>query len=208
MKTIRVTISIIALALSGCATGYYQRGYVGYNSGYTAQRYYDYDGYGRSYYSPGTSFIYERSYVQPRFDYPHYEHYRDWQAPMQQPRHFGGGHGDWNGREVMNREPVPGHRAEQAPNWGTQAPHEQRIPHHGNGFGGNPNNSDGGRQDKMMSRESMPGHHAEQAPNWGAQVHHEQRMPPHGNSFGGSPGDGEGGRQHHSQQGRQEHPHN
>lgn len=153
MKTIPVIISIIALALSGCAHTGYQHGHVGYNSGYTVQRYYDYGGYDRSYYSPGTSFIYERSYAQPRFDHQRREHedrHRDWQPAMSQPNHYGGRHGDWNGRQDrgIGREFVPSHRnAEQTPNWAAQPHHQQAMPEQRQrGFGGNHADVEGGRQ--------------------------------------------------------------
>lgn len=130
MKTIPVIISIIALALSGCAYTGYRHDYAGYNGGYTVQRYYDYGGYDRSYYRPGTSFSYERSYVYPSFDHHRreYEHHQDSHRGWQQPSYFGGGHGDRNGRQDrgMGREFVPGHRyAEQAPNWAVQPQHRQ-----------------------------------------------------------------------------------
>lgn len=173
MKTIQVAISIIFLALSGCAHTGYQQGYAGYGGGYTAQRYYEYDGYDRSYYSPGTSFIYERSYVQPRFSHPHHEHerfqdrhrHRDWQAPirpsMHQPRHFDGGHGDWSHRrdrdrdmDHMDRKFVPSQRnAEHAPNWAVQRQHQEpsrdqhRNPEqHRQDFGGHRRHGDGDRR--------------------------------------------------------------
>lgn len=172
MKTIQVAISIIFLTLSGCAHTEYQHGYAGYGGGYTAQRYYEYDGYGRSYYSPGTSFIYERSYVQPQFSHPHHEHehfqdshrYRgDWRAPTQpsthQPRHFDGGHGDWSRRrdrdmDHMDRKFEPSQRhVEHAPNWAvpqqhrepSRDQHQHRKPEQQQDFGGNRRHGDGDR---------------------------------------------------------------
>lgn len=139
MKTFQVTIvSIIALALSGCATGYYQRGYAGYNRGYSSPSYYQ--SYGRSYYSPGTSFSIGREYVQPSYGYGHRGHeqshdrHHDWNS---RPEH----HGGWNdGRGGGTyRESMPSRQhVEQSQHWGGDArSHRQQMQEsHGVGFGG------------------------------------------------------------------------
>lgn len=94
MKTL-VAVSIFALALSGCAPGYYHRGYTGYNNGYMTNRYYD--NYG-GYYRPGTSISIERYYSSPRFSPPHHEHDRhhddhsDWRPPLPMFDHRGPNH--------------------------------------------------------------------------------------------------------------------
>lgn len=150
MKTIPVTIiSIVALALSGCATGYYQRGYVGYNSGYSAPSHYR--SYERSYYGPGTSFSYGREYVRPSYGYQHREHEQhrdrlhDWNSYAPRSEHRGG----WNDRRDggMHRESVPRHQhTEQSRHGGNDAgPHyRQQVPErHEHGFGGG---HDGGRR--------------------------------------------------------------
>lgn len=102
MKTLQAAIiSCVAIALSGCATGYYQRGYAGYNTGYTVQRHYD--RYDRDYYRPGTGFGYEQTYVQPHFAHERREHeHQGWQ-PAPQFNHYDGGHGGWQGREERER---------------------------------------------------------------------------------------------------------
>lgn len=133
MKTIQVTIiSIVALALSGCAPGYYQRGYGGYNTGYSSPSHYR--SYERSYYSPGTSFSYGREYVQPSYGRHH-----DWSPPAPRPDH----HGGWNDRRDggISRESVPSRQhSEHSRQWGGDAGthHQQQVPERqGHGFDGN-----------------------------------------------------------------------
>ncbi|AMK76793.1 MULTISPECIES: hypothetical protein [Methylomonas] len=133
MKTIQVAIlTIAALTLSGCATGYYQRDYVGYGSGYY------YQGYGRSYSSPGTSITYGRYYVQPSYrpEHHHDEHH-GWSAPVPHFEHHDGGHGGWQGRDFGRREFGHERHAEQMPH------HEQSMPERQErGFGRRDNDGD------------------------------------------------------------------
>ncbi len=78
MKTLKVAVfSIVAIILSGCATGYYQRGYssYGYGSTYSTPGYYQ--SYGSSYYSPGTSITYGRYYLPQGRIHDH----QDWRRP-------------------------------------------------------------------------------------------------------------------------------
>lgn len=80
MKTRTVVISLIALALSGCAHtgGYYQSsyGYTGYgNGGYAVERYYDYPA-SSYYYQPGGSMSFG-TYSLPAYrDHDHRDHDR------------------------------------------------------------------------------------------------------------------------------------
>lgn len=81
MKTLRVVvISILAIAVSGCATGYYQRGYssYGYGSGYSTPGYYQ--SYGSSYYTPSTTITYGRYYLPQGRVQDHRDHH-DWRRP-------------------------------------------------------------------------------------------------------------------------------
>lgn len=137
MKTIQVAIiSFVALALSGCATGYYQRGYVGYNTGYSSPSYYQ--SYDRSYYSPGTSVTYGRYYVQPSYrPQHHHDGHHDWRSPVPHFDRHEAGHGGWAGREFRSG----GHHAEQAP----RHEHERsRSAWQGRGFEGHRGDSDDG----------------------------------------------------------------
>lgn len=82
MKTISVAITVITLALTGCAPGYYQQGYSSYGTGYGAT---SYGGYGGSYYStpssgyyyqPGSVYGYDQYYTP---SYPsHHGYYGNW----------------------------------------------------------------------------------------------------------------------------------
>ncbi|OQW73243.1 MAG: hypothetical protein BVN35_12110 [Proteobacteria bacterium ST_bin11] len=101
MKTIQLAIiTLVAFALSGCATGYYQRGYVGHGNSYSSPSYYQ--SYGRDYASPSTSITYGRYYVQPSYRPDHYhDDHHDWHQPAQNfERRFGG----WQGRDFGRRD--------------------------------------------------------------------------------------------------------
>lgn len=148
MKTLQVAIiSFVALALSGCATGYYQRGYAGYGSSYSSPSYYQ--SYGSSYYSPGTSITYGRYYVQPshRSEHHHDSHH-DWRAPTPHFDRHDGGRSSWQNRDLGHRE--FGH-AEHAPRH-EQSTSEQR----GQGFGRH-----GGDQQRGFGRRDGDGGHQE-----------------------------------------------
>lgn len=130
MKTIQVAIiCFVAFTLSGCATGYYQRGHVGYNSGYSSPSYYQ--SYDHSYYSPGTSVTYGRYYVQPNYrSQPHHGEHRGWRPPVPHfDRHEGGHHG-WQNRDMDRREFRHEHERSKSA-W------------QGRGFSGNRGDSDG-----------------------------------------------------------------
>ncbi len=151
MKTIQVAIiSIVALTLSGCATGYYQRDYVGYGSGYSSPSYYQ--SYGSSYASPSTSITYGRYYVQPSYrPEPRHEEHHDWRVPAQQFDRHDGGHGGWQNREMAPRE----FRHEQHAGQSPRQEHAMPEQHQGHGFGGHGNGDDhqrhggwGGRHDR------------------------------------------------------------
>lgn len=124
MKTLQVTIlSLVALALSGCATGYYQRGYAGYGgSGYYSSPSYS-RSYGSSYYSPGTSITYGRYYVQPGRDHDHHDSHRDWgRQPPRFERHDDH-HDGWR-----NRDSGRDFRSESRPAWSGEARTEHGRP--------------------------------------------------------------------------------
>ncbi|WKJ90450.1 hypothetical protein QZJ86_20970 [Methylomonas montana] len=130
MKTLQVAIiSFVALALSGCATGYYQRGYAGYGSSYSSPS--NYQSYGSSYYSPGTSISYGRYYVQPSYrSEHHHDSHQDWRAPTPHFDRHDGGRSSWQNRDMGRREFRHDSHAEHAPRheW---SPSEQRE----HGFG-------------------------------------------------------------------------
>lgn len=113
MKTIQVAIiTIAAIILSGCATGYYQRGYVGHGSSYASPGYYR--NYERSYANPGTSITFGQYYTQPNYhrDYEHDDHH-DWHAPSQNFDRHEGGHGGWQNRDFGRRDFARGYSAQQ-----------------------------------------------------------------------------------------------
>lgn len=131
MKTLQAAIiSVVALALSGCATGYYQRGYAGYSSSYYSPSYYQ--SYGSSYYSPGTSITYGRYYVQPNYrSAHHHDDHHDWRPPAPHFDRHDGGHGGWQNRNMDRSDFGHDHHNEQAPRheWSTSRQREH-------GFGG------------------------------------------------------------------------
>ena len=119
MKTIQVAIiSIAALTLSGCATGYYQRDYVGYGGGYSSPAYRQ--SYSRSYASPGTSISIGRYYTQPSYGQHH-----DYHVPEPHVDHHERGRGWGWGHRGFGRE----HHAEHAPR------QQSRSEGQGRGFG-------------------------------------------------------------------------
>lgn len=99
MNTIKVAIfTIAATTLSGCATGYYQRGYVGHGSTYSSPGYYR--SYERGYASPGTSITFGRNYIQPNYrrDYEHDENH-NWHAPSEHFDRHEGRYDAWQNRD-------------------------------------------------------------------------------------------------------------
>lgn len=113
MKTLQVTVlSLVALALSGCATGYYQRGYAGYGSGYYSSPSYS-RSYSSSYYSPGTSITYGRYYPQPGHGHDHHDDHRDWGRQARPFERHDDHHDGWR-----NREYGRDFRTESRPDWG------------------------------------------------------------------------------------------
>ncbi|MDT4289717.1 hypothetical protein RO575_09105 [Methylomonas sp. MO1] len=134
MKTIQVAILTIAvLTLSGCATGYYQRGYVGYGGGYSSPSYSQ--NYGRGYASPSTSITYGRYYVQPNYrSEHHHDDHHDWHQPAP---HFDHRVGGWQGRDFGRRDFGRERHAEQMPH------HEQSMQdRQERGFGHRDNDGD------------------------------------------------------------------
>ncbi|MCQ8179678.1 hypothetical protein NP603_01030 [Methylomonas sp. SURF-1] len=96
MKTLKVAVfSTVAIILSGCATGYYQRGYSGYGNGYYSSPAYSRSYGSSSYYSPGTSITYGRYYLPQGRIHDHHDHH-DWRRPNFD-RHDDR-RGDWRGR--------------------------------------------------------------------------------------------------------------
>lgn len=136
MKTIQVAIlTIAALTLSGCATGYYQRGYGSYGSGYSSASHYQ--SYGRGYSSPSTSITYGRYYVQPSYRSEHHHDDRhDWHQPSP---HFDRRVGGWQGRDFGRRDFDREQHAEQRPHQQQSMPERQER-----GFGRR--DGDGDRQ--------------------------------------------------------------
>jgi len=107
MKSIKVVFSIgLALTLAGCAYPGYQRGYVGYNTGYSIQRSYAYPDHGYSrqgygqYYSPP---IYPHGYDRDHHnDWRGSEHRMDHQPTIREPGISRGGVNQWEGQTLQH----------------------------------------------------------------------------------------------------------
>lgn len=119
MKTLSAAITVISLALSGCAhTGYYQQGYSDYGyGGYTTETYYGSPSQSY-YYQPGSVYTYDRYYV-PSHPSHHHDHDRDQYGDRDR-------HETWvHEGPRHSRQQSDAQRHEQHP-WNAEMPHQRQ----------------------------------------------------------------------------------